>query len=198
MSTRDEVIEFLDSAQQARARKLSFELRLTEVRAQAERMTKAMSPTPPGGGSDGSGQELIWAALADETTRYVEELKACGDVIDMVDNFIDSLKLPLIHREVLRLRHCNGLKWKQVQLMVRKVGYWYSEKYLWEMHRVAMEEAVLEFDHVPESDKQKMAELTKGFKDQREGFKDRRYKKNRDPILGEDKEAEKGEEEAND
>ena len=190
MSTRDEVLEFLDSAQQARARKLSYELRLTEVRAQAERMTKAMSPTPPGGGDGGNGQELIWAALADETTRYVEELKACGDVIDFVDEFIDRLKLPLINREILRLRHCNGLRWKQVQLMIRKVGYWYSEKYLWEMHKIGVKEAMVEYDLLSDEERQKMQELTRRFKDQREGFKDHRFKEN-DPFFNMEKESEK-------
>ena len=145
MSSREDVIDFLNSAQRARVRKMSYEQRLAELRAQAERLTKALSPTP-GSNRTSASQDAVWAALADETTRYVEELRKCGDTIAEVDKFIDGLRVPLAHREVMRLRHCNGLRWKQIQTLIRKAGYWYSEKYLWEIHRKAIDEAVIEWE----------------------------------------------------
>lgn len=139
-TTRDEIVEFLNSAKRARLRRVSFENRLAEVRSQAERLTKVLSPTP-GSTSPDKGQEAVWAALADETLRYVEEVRVCGEIIAEVDDFIDHLTIPSLQREVLRLRHCNGLKWKQIQTIMRKAGYWYTEKYLWELHRHALDNA---------------------------------------------------------
>ena len=162
MSIRDEVFDFLGVAQIARLRKFSYEARLHELRAQAERLTKAISPTPGVSGSE-SNQEAVWAALADETARYVEELRMCGDVIHEVDEFIDRLPVPLVHREILRLRHCNGLRWKQVETMVRKSGYYYSEKYLWELHRKAMIIADREYEMLIH-DKPEIPKLVEHFR----------------------------------
>lgn len=133
----DSVREFLESAKWAHARATRLSRKIEQLKTQVEHITPSYSGMPSGGSSDPSSS---WAALAQLKAEYEEELVSAERREKEVKDFVESLPTP-IHREVLCLRYCEGLRWPAVIDALDRAGYHYEDRQVFRLHGRALNEA---------------------------------------------------------
>lgn len=134
---KDDLRLWLDSYKELRVDELRLWRRHQKLRAQVTRVTTQLRDTPGGGGGD---REALLAALADEDAEAMALHNKARTRRREIEKFVDNLSVP-IHRAILRLRYVECMNWVAVQMTLQKSGYYYNEKYLFELHGNAMKEA---------------------------------------------------------
>lgn len=127
-----ELRAFLNSVRYARAECNRISAKVTELEAQATNITPRLTGMPRSGNADAQAR---WACIADETDRLYKQLQYYFDQIHKVEEFIDRIPDDR-HREVLKLRYIDCLKWAQVS---QRLSYEY--RHVLRLHGEALEAA---------------------------------------------------------
>ena len=133
----DPVREFLESARWERSRAARLAKKIAQITTQVEHITPSYSGMPGGGSVDVSA---AWTYLAQLKIEYEEELDKSERRIKEVSTFIDSLPTPE-YREILAWRYGLGLPWPAVLEGVKAAGLYYTERHLFRLHGLALNEA---------------------------------------------------------
>jgi len=133
----DECRAFLESYREALAETDRLAGAAQRLDDQARKVTTAITGMPGGGNAD---RDAVLAALADArrnvARRYTWALSRKEAVEEFVDKIPDSTC-----RIVLRLRYIELLKWPQILDRLADTPYAYSERALFNIHGLALNEA---------------------------------------------------------
>ena len=142
-STRDPVREYLNSVIEARMEIKRLQHKVSQLEAQATKVTTIITGMPRGGNAD---RDTILAVLADLTSEYHAKIAAAEKRERDVNVFIDSLP-SRDARIILRLRYVEGFGWRKVLSALNKYGLHLSERQMFRLHGRALNEARERYEH---------------------------------------------------
>ena len=111
------VLEFLQSAREAKVEVRRLSDRVEELESQATKMTASYKAVPGGSGSQGGSP--IWDLLISERQRLEKSLAEAQATERNVEEFINTLPDPK-HRQVLKLRFLEGMNLERI---APRIGY---------------------------------------------------------------------------
>lgn len=138
MVKRDEVTDFLGSVLRA---KFAYFRCLRQAEELEEKCTALSSPlSSEGHGTADVHKDNMLIALADKTALLPKLYNRWTDAEWEVDRFLDEITDDR-HRAILKLRHVDLLRWPKVVEELKKVGIWYEERQVYNLHGEALKEA---------------------------------------------------------
>lgn len=141
-TTTDPVKGFLASVAEARIEERRLRLRVKRLETQAMKLTASLTGMPRGNGDSGN----LLASLADMRIASEKAIVEAEKTEERVAAFIEKLSNPT-SRIILKLRYCDCLDWtdrphqRSVTSELRKAGLYYSDRHLYRLHGIALNEA---------------------------------------------------------
>lgn len=137
MDSIDPVRAFLNSILEYRIEIKRLRRKIASLESRATSITAQLTGMPRGGGADST---VVLAALADATREYYAKLvRAERRELEVIE-FIDSLPTQS-SRLILRLHYVDRKRWPQVLADLNAAGKEVSERQMFRLHGVALNEA---------------------------------------------------------
>ena len=137
MDVMDPVRAFLNSILAYRIEIKRLRRKIASLESRATSITAQLTGMPRGGGADSTA---VLAALADATREYYAKLvRAERRELEVIE-FIDGLPTQS-SRLILRLRYVDRKHWPQVLSGLNEAGMGISERQMFRLHGVALNEA---------------------------------------------------------
>jgi hypothetical protein len=133
------VLDFMCAAKDAALESKRCEMRLQETWAECQRITAQLGGMP-GGGSGDVHKDSVWIAY----TELREVLKEAYQRAKALERRAEMLlqKLPdATDRAVLSLHYMQNLRWPRVQEELKKIGIFYEERNIYNIHDRAIRHA---------------------------------------------------------
>ena len=135
---RDELTTFLGSVLRA---KFAYYRCLRQAEELEEKCTALSSPlSSEGHGTADVHKDNLLIALADKTALLPKLYEKWTDAEWEVDNFLDGIT-DVRHRAILKLRYVDMLRWPKIVEELKKIGIWYEERQVHNLHGEALNEA---------------------------------------------------------
>ena len=135
---RDELKDFLGSVLRA---KFAYFRALRQAEELEERCTALSSPlSSEGHGTADVHKDNMLIALADKTAQLPKLYEKWTDAEWEVDNFLDGIEDDR-YRAILKLRYVDMLRWPKIVEELKKIGIYYEERQVHNLHGDALNTA---------------------------------------------------------